>query len=642
MSLFTTFYSYKGGVGRSLALANVAWLLANHHTEPVRVLVIDFDLGAPGLHRVLGMKNVEKSLGILDYVHSFVDTAVVPDVAAHIHSTSCKGVDIIPAGKLDDEYQRRLEKVNWSELYEHRFGFELFQNLRKAISEQGYEYVLIDSLTGFSDVGGICVRQLPDALVLLFRLNQQNLDGIATVFDSTRKSGGVEGGIKSVIPVITPAWPFIDNTSTGWLKKAQKIFRGSELSEISFDGGLSFGEDIVSKRTKQMRSRYLKPKILEDYEGLTLRIRNLNPDDPLTIWSNLQTSRFSGSSDTNAQLYLTLLKMRPNSLEYWQLFQSIFFDLPKSARKKEPSSIAKELIIFLNSECDKPNSLALYSRALLSQFPLLASDIGDPLDDLNRALELNPKFDLARFRRAQVYAQSNQLSLAIADYQTLLDPRARRHSALHIIYFELGKLQLRNLNIGEARKYLMLALDSSPSSWNLLHSLAKLNYFEGNYEEALAFTQQALDVQPEHEVTRLLNAQICAAAGDSEQCEKILKDIVESDSISSHANVAEAYLTISPETAISILKTSRDDVDSAVSQILMRVARIFLGKSFSSRETDLANRDEPLELLDSSWDNFEVIAMAKWKYEQRYIDREIAGEALNLVMTNSQRHNFTL
>ena len=50
-----TFYSYKGGTGRSMALANVAWLLA---TARKRVLMIDWDLEAPGLHR---------------YVHPFLD-----------------------------------------------------------------------------------------------------------------------------------------------------------------------------------------------------------------------------------------------------------------------------------------------------------------------------------------------------------------------------------------------------------------------------------------------------------------------------------------------------------------------------------------------------------------------------------------
>jgi len=45
---FVTFYSFKGGSGRSMALANVAWILASSGR---RVLTIDWDLEAPGLHR---------------------------------------------------------------------------------------------------------------------------------------------------------------------------------------------------------------------------------------------------------------------------------------------------------------------------------------------------------------------------------------------------------------------------------------------------------------------------------------------------------------------------------------------------------------------------------------------------------------
>ena len=46
-----TFYSYKGGTGRSMALANVATLLARRRAAGSRrVLVIDWDLEAPGQH----------------------------------------------------------------------------------------------------------------------------------------------------------------------------------------------------------------------------------------------------------------------------------------------------------------------------------------------------------------------------------------------------------------------------------------------------------------------------------------------------------------------------------------------------------------------------------------------------------------
>jgi Mrp family chromosome partitioning ATPase len=48
MSRIVTFYSYKGGVGRTFALANLAVLLARRGK---RVLLMDWDLEAPGLHR---------------------------------------------------------------------------------------------------------------------------------------------------------------------------------------------------------------------------------------------------------------------------------------------------------------------------------------------------------------------------------------------------------------------------------------------------------------------------------------------------------------------------------------------------------------------------------------------------------------
>ncbi|MFD2350514.1 AAA family ATPase [Nonomuraea ferruginea] len=51
-----TFYSYKGGAGRTMALANTAWLLASNG---LRVLAIDWDLESPGLHK---------------YFHPFLDS----------------------------------------------------------------------------------------------------------------------------------------------------------------------------------------------------------------------------------------------------------------------------------------------------------------------------------------------------------------------------------------------------------------------------------------------------------------------------------------------------------------------------------------------------------------------------------------
>ena len=69
MGEIVTFYSYKGGTGRTMALANVAWILASNG---YRVLTVDWDLESPGLHRYfhpfLRDKELRATDGVIDLV----------------------------------------------------------------------------------------------------------------------------------------------------------------------------------------------------------------------------------------------------------------------------------------------------------------------------------------------------------------------------------------------------------------------------------------------------------------------------------------------------------------------------------------------------------------------------------------------
>ena len=69
MSTIVTFYSYKGGVGRSMALANVAWLLSTKYGK--KVLVVDWDLEAPGLHRFFGIASKDIKVGLIDLFEEY-------------------------------------------------------------------------------------------------------------------------------------------------------------------------------------------------------------------------------------------------------------------------------------------------------------------------------------------------------------------------------------------------------------------------------------------------------------------------------------------------------------------------------------------------------------------------------------------
>ena len=74
-----TFYSYKGGTGRTMALANVAWILA---ANGQRVLAVDWDLESPGLHRYfhpfLRDKQLRRPRGVIDMVRDYAAAAMAP------------------------------------------------------------------------------------------------------------------------------------------------------------------------------------------------------------------------------------------------------------------------------------------------------------------------------------------------------------------------------------------------------------------------------------------------------------------------------------------------------------------------------------------------------------------------------------
>ena len=118
-----TFYSFKGGVGRTLALLNVAWELAD--SDPgKKVLVVDFDLEAPGIRadrwaRAQADSDAEfrsdgdtSHEGIVEYVAKYLDDDLrVPDVKGYIVDVTpskCQGrLALMPAGVDDETYGAR-------------------------------------------------------------------------------------------------------------------------------------------------------------------------------------------------------------------------------------------------------------------------------------------------------------------------------------------------------------------------------------------------------------------------------------------------------------------------------------------------------------------------------------------------------
>ena len=69
----TTFYSFESGTARSVALSNMAVLLAGRHNATVPVLMIDWDTESPGLHHFFDQR--EARPGVLEYFEACRDSS---------------------------------------------------------------------------------------------------------------------------------------------------------------------------------------------------------------------------------------------------------------------------------------------------------------------------------------------------------------------------------------------------------------------------------------------------------------------------------------------------------------------------------------------------------------------------------------
>lgn len=188
-----TFYSYKGGVGRSTTLASYASHLAIK--EKKKVVVFDCDFEAPGFTNFFleDPENIYYKNGLVEF---FMDSTegIEDDLSAYYWEASKKfsgqgSVYVFPSGNLSTEVVdentnithlkhylnglSRLDVFNQDSLTE-RFRFLI----SKIESEINPDVILVDSRTGFNDVFGISAFRLSDIVVGFFGIDAQTKPGM--------------------------------------------------------------------------------------------------------------------------------------------------------------------------------------------------------------------------------------------------------------------------------------------------------------------------------------------------------------------------------------------------------------------------------------------------------------------------------
>jgi MinD-like ATPase involved in chromosome partitioning or flagellar assembly len=235
-----TFYSYKGGTGRTMLLANVAWIIASNG---YKVLLIDWDLEAPGLHLYLRPFLIDTELhntpGIIDFVWDAAKKIVTPyepgqsDDGQITESLSLENyvvgldyefpsgglIDFIPAGRQSTLYAQRVNTFDWENFYARLGGGKILQAARESLRDE-YDLVLIDSRTGVSDTSSICTVQLPDKVAICFTLNRQSIEGAGAIAASIREQKGRQF---KIFPVPTR----LENAETDKRDKALNFARAT-------------------------------------------------------------------------------------------------------------------------------------------------------------------------------------------------------------------------------------------------------------------------------------------------------------------------------------------------------------------------------------------------------------------------------
>lgn len=255
---FFTFHSFKGGLGRSLALYNCACMLAGAGR---RVLMIDLDLEAPGLtfftqRQVEGEPGQVRPQGMVELILGFIDhpktwplakdnspealfefTAPLT-IPGGVCSKEYEGeLRLLPAGRIDDGFAVRLGRIRWDATPLAQLRERLFYHLRQLIIRtQRFDYVLVDARTGFSDEGYLSTRILADDIVALTGLNDQNILGTSRFLKQVDAWNEEEGRKRRVVLVESP----VPEGEAELKEKRSVFFRSRVGKDIGFSLSLPY------------------------------------------------------------------------------------------------------------------------------------------------------------------------------------------------------------------------------------------------------------------------------------------------------------------------------------------------------------------------------------------------------------------
>jgi WD40 repeat protein/uncharacterized protein YjbI with pentapeptide repeats len=257
-----TFYSYKGGVGRTLLAANLGLLRSRRG----KTLLWDLDIEAPGMHRIPALipaSPVER--GFFEWLIDWQaqPAKALPDYPALIalarQSPKAEKLYVLPAFGESADFAALYQQINWNAFLVDDFprGLKLFRDALEAFGQAGFDTVILDARTGITDIGGLLIALLPHVTVLVGNYARQNTLGLAHVWNAL---AGPAGQGSNPTPLRDPLPPLqrllvaspIPTDRADLVAAGQKVWREafglplSEIIEIPYQPDLPFTEALLA------------------------------------------------------------------------------------------------------------------------------------------------------------------------------------------------------------------------------------------------------------------------------------------------------------------------------------------------------------------------------------------------------------
>ncbi|XZO04415.1 MAG: tyrosine-protein kinase family protein [Microcoleus sp.] len=237
-----SFFSFKGGVGRTSALVATALTLArNGH----RVAVVDLDLEAPGLATIFSPDS-SNNLGVIDYLLEKkiqnqdwkLRTHIIPINEQTLLGDYGQPLQLLPAGTVDDNYLEKLARLDFQNLVDGELQSTMQNMLRELESAvRPLDFILMDARAGFHDIGGLAITNLSHGVVIFGTQSRQSWAGLTHVIRHLASSGVDERLPLILVHSMAPASEISGRETelTEFREQAYDLFQENYYSEDEED-----------------------------------------------------------------------------------------------------------------------------------------------------------------------------------------------------------------------------------------------------------------------------------------------------------------------------------------------------------------------------------------------------------------------